>query len=184
MRIVVDLLLSQCDGPLKQLSDFLPFWIKRIFATAREFETPALQRCYAATPHPQGLTTIPGHHQLMGHSNSRTPTMFPISNLVEINFQPLVTLQSHFFHPPSRTSNIILSKSLGFYKSPENPLTSGNVCILPCKEKKKNLRQGIVKNQFMGLKQEEIQIQREPHKLRSQTGVFQSACTLSNYVKH
>lgn len=137
MRIVVDLLLSQCDGPLKQLSDFLPFWIKRIFATAREFETPALQRCYAATPHPQGLTTFPGHHQLMGHSNSRTPTMFPISNLVEINFQPLVTLQSHFFHPPSRTSNIILSKSLGFYKSPENPLTSGNVCILPCKEKKK-----------------------------------------------
>lgn len=137
MRVVVDLLLSQCDGPLKQLSDFLPFWIKRIFATAREFETPALQRCYAATPHPQGLTTFPGHHQLMGHSNSRTPTMFPISNLVEINFQPLVTLQSHFFHPPSRTSNIILSKSLGFYKSPENPLTSGNVCILPCKEKKK-----------------------------------------------
>lgn len=137
MRIVVDLLLSQCDGPLKQLSDFLPFWIKKIFATAREFETPALQRCYAATPHPQGLTTFPGHHQLMGHSNSRTPTMFPISNLVEINFQPLVTLQSHFFHPPSRTSNIILSKSLGFYKSLENPLTSGNVCILPCKEKKK-----------------------------------------------
>lgn len=49
------------------------------FLPQQELSEPTLQRCYAATPHPRGLATLPGHCQLMGRSSQQLKDPYCVS---------------------------------------------------------------------------------------------------------